>query len=183
MRLPKIIRDSDETAPAFSAGRAAAGSGRFVVGWREWTGLPDLSIARIKAKMDTGAKSSSLHADSIELFARDGAEWVRFDVSGEAQDAPWHEAPVTGRRMVRSSNGISEERCFIETALSLAGRTWKVEMSLTNREKMELPLLVGRNALAGRVLVDADRSWLCGRPLAAPAEPRRRRGARGSAEA
>lgn len=177
MPLPKILRDHDERAAHFSAGSADAARTPFIVGWREWAGLPDFAIARIKAKMDTGARTSALHADSIEIFSRKGEDWVRFDVTGEAADAPWHEARLHDRRVVRSSNGVGEERCFIMTTLSLAGRAWRMEMSLTNREKMELPLLVGRNALAGRMLVDADRSWLCGRPLG-EGETRRRKPAR-----
>jgi ribosomal protein S6--L-glutamate ligase len=137
----------------------------------------------VEAKIDTGARTSALHANSIEPFEADGAAWVRFDVAGESESVPWHEAPVADRRSVRSSNGETEQRYVIRTGLVLAGRAWPVEISLTNRERMELPMLIGREALAGRVLVDAEKSWLWGRPRWRPVLPRRvrpakRRGAR-----
>jgi hypothetical protein len=103
----------------------------------------------------------------IEPFEVDEMEWVRFDVTGEAENAPWHEAPVADRRVVRSSNGETELRFVIRTELALAGRVWPVDITLTNRERMELPMLIGREALAG-VLVDAERSWLWGQPLLRP---------------
>ena len=86
---------------------------------------------------------------------------------------PWHEAPVSDRRVVRSSNGETELRYVIRTALSIAGQTWSVDITLTNRERMDLPMLIGREALAGRALVDPQRSWLCGRPHWRSLEPRR----------
>lgn len=144
-----------------------------VVGWREWAGLPELGIAQVEAKIDTGARTSALHAGSIETFEIDGEAWVRFDVTGESESVPWHESPVADRRSVRSSNGGTELRYVIRTGLVLAGSAWPVEISLTNRERMELPMLIGREALAGRVLVDAEKSWLWGRPRWRPIRPRR----------
>lgn len=165
MPLPKILLVGDERLSAFPAYPDEQGDARLVVGWREWAGLPSLGIALVKAKIDTGARTSALHANLIEPFEAAGTEWVRFDVSGEAENVPWHEAPVADRRSVRSSNGETELRFVIRTELALAGRSWPVEITLTNRERMELPMLIGREALAGRMLVDAERSWLCGRPL------------------
>ena len=162
MPLPKILLDGDARLAGFPPAQPLP-AGRCIVGWREWVRLPGLGIARIKAKIDTGARTSALHAKSIVAFERDGEQWVRFDLSGEEADAPWHEARIVDHRTVRSSNGGTEMRPVIRTAFGLAGsRDWHVEISLTNRERMDLPLLVGRQALAGRVLVDADRSWLCG---------------------
>ena len=181
MPLPKILLDGDPRLAAFPPSPALR-AGRSVVGWREWVRLPDLGIARIKAKIDTGARTSALHAKSIVAFERAGEPWVRFDLSGEDAGAPWHEARIVDHRSVRSSNGGTEVRPVIRTAFGLAGsRDWSVEITLTNRERMDLPLLVGRQALAGRVLVDAERSWLCGgqpraqlpSPDAAPARRRR----------
>ena len=178
---PKILLDGDERLGQSSSQPVLElAHSRVVVGWREWAGLPALGIARVKAKIDTGARSSALHANSIEPFEADGSLWVRFDVTGEAEHLPWHEAPVTDRRAVRSSNGETEVRFVIRTELALAGRSWPVDITLTNRERMELPMLIGREALAGRVLVDAERSWLCGQPLLPPrpalrSSPRKRR--------
>jgi hypothetical protein len=164
MPLPKILLTGDARLAAFSATRLNSGDEPPVVGWREWAGLPLLGIARAMAKIDTGARTSALHANSIEFFETGGQAWVRFDVTGEAETMPWHEAPVTDQRLVRSSNGEAELRSVIRTDLFLAGRTWPIELTLTNRERMELPMLIGREALAGRVLVDAGKSWLSGEP-------------------
>jgi hypothetical protein len=161
---PKILLEGDARLAAFSDRGDDDGDFPVVVGWREWAGLPDLGIARVKGKMDTGARTSALHANSIHAFEADGAPWVRFDVTGESEHVPWHEAEVADRRLVRSSNGETELRFVIRTSLLLAGRTWKVELTLTNRERMDLPMLIGREAMAERVLVDAARSWLWGQP-------------------
>ena len=172
MRAPKILLKGDRRLAAFTEPEGD-GTAIQVVGWREWVALPELGIARVKAKMDTGARSSALHANSIEPYEHDGTACVRFDVMGEAESVPWHEAPVSDRRMVRSSNGETELRYVIRTALSIAGQTWPVDITLTNRERMDLPMLIGREALAGRALVDPQRSWLCGRPHWRSLEPRR----------
>jgi hypothetical protein len=165
MPPPKILLTGDRRLTAFPAEPGEPEGSLVVVGWREWAGLPGLGIARVKAKIDTGARTSALHANSIETFERGRTTLVRFDVTGEAETVPWHESPVADRRLIRSSNGETELRFVIRTELWLAGRTWPVEISLTNRERMDLPMLIGREALAGRALVDADKSWLWGRPL------------------
>ena len=172
MRAPKILLLGDRRLAAFTR-PDPDGTETQIVGWREWVALPELGIARVKAKMDTGARSSALHANSIEPYEHNGAPCVRFDVMGEAENVPWHEAPVADRRLVRSSNGETELRYVIRTALSIAGQTWPVDITLTNRERMDLPMLIGREALAGRALVDPQRSWLCGRPHWRSLEPRR----------
>lgn len=165
MRLPKIILEGDERLAGLGTAPSALLAEVPVVGWREWAGLPGLGIARVEAKMDTGARSSALHVSSIEAFEDGGRAAVRFDVIGESETVPWHEALVADRRMVRSSNGEAELRFVIRTDLALAGRTWPIDLTLTNRERMELPMLVGREALAGRVLVDAEKSWIWGKPV------------------
>jgi hypothetical protein len=183
LSIPKILLDGDVRLAAFAARSDRDSGDRLIVGWREWASLPELGIAQVEAKIDTGARTSALHANSIEPFERRGAAWVRFDVTGESETVPWHEARVTDRRSIRSSNGGTELRYVIRTGLTLAGRTWPIEITLTNRERMEQPMLIGREALAGRVLVDAQKSWLCGRPRLRTAAPRptrpgRKRGAR-----
>ena len=164
MPLTKILLAGDGRLRAFADPPMARETEPVVVGWREWASLPGLGIARIQAKVDTGARTSALHADSIERFEQAGESWVRFDVTGEVEAVPWHEAPVADRRTIRSSNGEAELRFVIRTQLELAGQSWPVEITLTNRERMELPMLIGREALAGRALVDSAQSWLWGRP-------------------
>jgi hypothetical protein len=172
MRAPKILLQGDHRLGAFTEPEEGPRTPQ-IVGWREWVGLPSLGIARVKAKMDTGARSSALHANSIEAFEHGGQQCVRFDVMGEVKNMPWHEAPIADRRLVRSSNGETELRYVIRTALAVAGQTWPIDITLTNRERMDLPMLIGREALAGRALVDPERSWLCGRPLWRSVDPRR----------
>lgn len=178
MLAPKILLDGDSRLAAFPEYSNGIEGGRLVVGWREWAGLPGLGIARVQAKIDTGARTSSLHANSIEVLERDGVEMVRFDVVGEGENAPWHEASVADRRQVRSSNGEAELRFVIRTDLSLGGRVWTVEITLTNRERMEAPMLIGREALASHVVVDPSESWFLGRPDWRSLRPRPRRKAR-----
>ena len=165
MAIPKILLNGDRRLTAFPLEPGEPEEEPVVVGWREWAGLPGLAIARVKAKIDTGARTSALHVNSIEAFDKGRTTYVRFDVSGEAETVPWHEAPTTDRRVVKSSNGESELRFVIRTELKLAGRTWPIEVSLTNRDRMDLPMLIGREALAGHVLVDAEKSWVWGRPI------------------
>lgn len=179
MPLPKLLLNGDARLAAFPPLVSSDPGEQLVVGWREWAGLPRLGIARAMAKIDTGARTSALHANSIELFELEGAPWVRFDVTGEAETMPWHEAALSDQRLVRSSNGETEMRCVIRTELYLAGRVWPIDLTLTNRERMELPMLIGREALAGRVLVDAEKSWLSGRPVLRPMRPLAPRGRSG----
>lgn len=163
MPLPKILLETDPRLERFEL---RPGKGHSIVGWREWSALPDLGIARIKAKIDTGAKTSSLHASRIKVLERAGESVVAFDVIGEGshRGERHHEAPLVDRRVVKSSNGEMQERFVIATRLSLAGRRWTIELTLADRTAMELPMLIGREALSGRVLVDSGASYLWGRP-------------------
>ena len=138
-----------------------------VVGWREWLGLPGLGVPAIRAKVDTGARSSALHVDALETFFRGGREWVRFGLHpGGPDDPPVQgcEAEVVDRRRVTDSGGHSTERIFIRTALALAGQVFPVEVNLSDRRNMLFPMLLGRTAMAGRVMVDPERSFVLGGP-------------------
>ena len=137
------------------------------IGWREWVGLPDFGIKRIKAKVDTGARSSSLHAFDLQEFERDGVPWVRFQVYPVQRKIikPVEvEAMVLEFRSVRSSSGKAAVRPVIVTNIALFGITWPVELTLANRDEMGFRMLLGRESFRGRFLVDAGTSYYGGKP-------------------
>jgi hypothetical protein len=134
-----------------------------VIGWRERVGLPQWGIESIKAKVDTGALSSSLHAFDLEAFTRDGADWVRFEIhpnQRSAANSVHAEAPVLEYRSVRSSSGVASRRPVIVTPLELMGQLWSVQLTLANRDQMGFRMLLGRRTIRRRFLVDAGRSYL-----------------------
>ena len=138
-----------------------------VIGWREWVGLSDLSIKRIKAKVDSGARSSSLHAYDLEEFERDGQKFVRFKVHPVQRNSKKvieAEAKVLEYRSVRSSSGKASMRPVIVTNLTMLGQTWPIELTLANRDDMGFRMLLGREAFRGRFLVDAGQSYFGGKP-------------------
>jgi len=138
-----------------------------VIGWREWVGLPDLGIKAIKAKVDTGARSSSLHAFDLRQFKRDGVTWVRFQihpVQRRDDRTITAEAPVFAFRSVRSSSGKATVRPVIITNVRLLGIAWPMELTLANRDEMGFRMLLGREAFRQRFLVDAGKSYYGGRP-------------------
>jgi hypothetical protein len=144
------------------------------IGWREWVRLPDLGRASVKAKVDTGARTSALHAEALRFVRRGGKRFVRFVVyprQRSKKGAMEAIAPLVGSRSVRSSNGVTEVRPVVLTTLELGGATWEIELTLTRRDVMGFRLLLGRQAIRGHALVDPGRSFLSG-----PA-PRRRRAA------
>ncbi|MDH3229987.1 MAG: ATP-dependent zinc protease [Alphaproteobacteria bacterium] len=132
------------------------------IGWREWVGLPALGIERIKAKVDTGARTAALHAWSIEPFDRNGETWVRFDIHPVQRDNQIRvscEARLRGRRAVRSSGGHSQMRLVIVTEVILGGQSWPIEVTLTNRDQMGFRMLLGRASVRGRFVVDPSTSY------------------------
>jgi len=138
-----------------------------VLGWREWLALPDLGIPHIKAKVDTGARSSSLHAFEIETFDRDGRTFVRFTIHPRQHSVAKSvraEAEVLDFRTVRSSSGKATRRIVIVTHVAILGRTWPIELTLANRDAMGFRMLLGREAVRGRTLVDPGISYRNGRP-------------------
>ena len=137
-----------------------------IVGWRERIALPELGLPLLVAKIDTGARTSALHATRIERFRQDGADWVRFHIphaSGlRARDCV---ARLVDRRAVKNTSGRPEERPVIETLLSLGPRNWRIEITLADRAAMALPIILGRTALRRhRILVDPGKSFLTGSP-------------------
>ena len=141
-------------------------SKRETVGWRELVGLPELTTTRIPAKIDTGARTSSLHATDIERFDRDGHRWVRFllDIGDGRSEPVACEVPHGDRRVVTSSNGEAQERFVVKTALVVGAHRFAAEFSLADRSDMKFPILVGRTALRRRFLVDSGRSYLQSSP-------------------
>jgi hypothetical protein len=131
------------------------------LGWRERLALPQLGIGVLKAKLDTGARSSSLHVDTLESFQCDGATWLRFSIHvGRRQPVDVHcEAPALDRRTVTDTGGRRTERWFIRSEVQLAGQTFDVDINLTDRRHMLFPLLLGRSALNGRFAVDPSLSY------------------------
>ena len=124
--------------------------------------MPDLVPVRIPAKIDTGARTSSLHATDIERFDRDGQRWVRFllDLGDGRSEPVTCEVPRADRRTITSSNGEGQDRFIIKTRLSLGEHVFRAEFSLADRSDMKFPILIGRTALRSRFLVDSGRSYL-----------------------
>lgn len=132
-----------------------------ILGWRERVALPRFGIASLKAKLDSGARSSALHVETLEAFDRDDEAWLRFVLRPGRRHlrSVQCEARVHDRRAVTDSSGNVTERWFIETEVELAGLHFRAEISLTDRRGMLFPMLLGRTALAERIIVDPARSY------------------------
>ena len=136
------------------------------LGWREWVSLPELGVDDIKAKIDTGARTSALHAFHAKPFVKDGQQRIRFGVHPVQRHRHPDilcEAPLIGERIVISSNGQHELRFVITTKLRIGAYSWTIEMTLADRDQMGFRMLLGRQALAGRFLVDPGSSYKFGR--------------------
>jgi hypothetical protein len=143
------------------------------LGWRERLALPQLGIDLLKAKLDTGARSSALHVDTLETFDRDGTTWLRFSLTlGRRQPRTVEcEAPASGRRVVIDTGGHGTERWFVRSDVQIAGERFAIDISLTDRRHMLFPMLLGRSALLGRFAVDPALSYTQQRPRSAYAGP------------
>lgn len=134
-----------------------------VVGWREYLALPELGIPEVKAKIDTGARSSALHVFELEAFQEDGRMMVRFKVHPNQRDTHrtvLAHAELIDQREVRNSSGSAQLRPVIQTLVELGEFTFPIELTLTNRDKMGFRMLLGRQAVRRRFLVDAGQSFL-----------------------
>lgn len=138
---------------------------KLIIGWREWCGLPELGLPGITAKIDTGAKTSSLHAFKIKTFSRKGESWVRFVVHPLQRHRYPEircEARVVDERSVTSSNGCSEKRIVISTTMHLGLHNFATELTLSNRDEMGFRMLIGRQSLVKRFVVDPGLSLTLG---------------------
>lgn len=140
-------------------------SEKLVIGKEEWCALPELGLPAIKSRVDSGAKTSSLHAFNIHTFEEDGKKYVHFDIhpiQGHRKMIQSCRGLVVDRREVKSSSGEKEQRHVIKTPITLGGETWDIEVTLTNRDTMGYRMLLGREAMQGRVLIDPDASFCLG---------------------
>lgn len=138
---------------------------KIVIGKEEWCALPELGLPAIKARIDSGAKTSALHAFNIHSFQEDGKHYVHFDIHPVQNDRKTIQSCrglVVDQRAVKSSSGEKERRYVIRTPLTLGGESWDIEVTLTNRDSMGYRMLIGREAMTGRVLIDPDSSMSLG---------------------
>ena len=145
-----------------------------VLGWREWVSLPELGIKRIKAKVDTGARTSALHAFDVSLDETSNAKIVKFSIHPRQHDLDTViacQAPLLEEREVRDSGGHSELRYVIQTQIAIGDSVHTAEVTLTNRDTMGFRMLIGRTAMKGHYLVDPGRSYLMSK-RAKKAKPR-----------
>lgn len=139
-----------------------------MLGWREWVALPELGVPAIKAKVDTGARTSALHAYFVDPYHEEGVLMVKFGLHPDQDSADTElicTARVKDERMVTDSGGSSESRYVIETMISLGDESWQAEMTLTNRDTMGFRMLLGRTAMAKRFIVDPHASYLEGKKV------------------
>ncbi len=137
------------------------------VGWREWVGLPELNISAIKAKVDTGARTSCLHTFGIEEYEKNDEKWVKFWVHPIQDDSVTEQechAKVIDMRTVRDSGGHETFRYVILTTLIIGKMRYPIEMTLTARDNMQFRMLLGRTAMEGRLLVDSEASFIVEAP-------------------
>ena len=136
---------------------------KMIIGSIEVCDLPDIGITNLQIRVDTGAKTSSLHVDSLEMFKKNGKPWLRFDIHPDVYDiekVTSCESALFDVRSIKSSNGVSEERYVIKTVMCLGDQSWPIEITLTNRSDMSYLMLLGRQGMRGRLLVDPSKRFL-----------------------
>lgn len=138
---------------------------KIILGSEEWCSFPDLGIPAIKARVDSGAKTSALHAINIAPFVKDDVNWVKFDINpiqNNLKTVIHCEALLIDKRIVKSSSGFREQRYVIQSNIKIGEESWVIEMTLTNRDSMGFRMLLGREAMSGRILVDPEQKYLLG---------------------
>jgi len=140
---------------------------KVIVGSEEWCSFPELGIPTIKARVDSGAKTSALHAINIAPFEKDGENWVKFDINpiqNNSKTVIHCQAQLVDKRVVKSSSGYREQRYVIRSQIQVGEISWEAEFTLTNRDSMGFRMLLGREAMSGRLLVDPEQKYLLGQP-------------------
>jgi len=136
---------------------------KMVIGSLEVCDLPDIGITGLPVRVDTGAKTSSLHVDNLDKFTKQGKPWVRFDIHPDMyniEKITSCESALNDVRRIKSSNGVSEERYVIKTRMRLGGQAWQIELTLTDRSDMSYLMLLGRQGMGKRVLVDPSQTFI-----------------------
>lgn len=138
-----------------------------IIGWKEWISLPNLDIPAIKAKIDTGARTSALHVFKLDRFSKNGKDMVNFQIhplQKRVDIIVTCESEIVDMRVVKDSGGHEEERIFIKTPVLLKDEQWDIEISLTSRENMLFRMLLGRTALVeGQLCVDSSLTYTTGK--------------------
>ena len=151
--------------------------GPVIAGWCEWVALPAFGILQIKAKLDSGARTSALHAVSSERYTVGGAPYVRLQIQPRQRDPGPNivvETAIIDERTVSDSSGRRERRLVIASSLRLGATQWPIELTITNRDSMRFRMLLGRSAMQGHLIIDPERSYVLGKPV----RPRRPRAAK-----
>lgn len=162
----KIHSGTADSPRAQAQPNPAAAQSKLIIGWREWVTFPDFGGVRVKAKIDTGARTSALHASDITPFEKDGQRMVAFDIHprpGSIEPAVSCVAPLIAYRRIRNSGGQDTFRYIIKTSIDIGNQIWPIEISLTRRDRLQLRMLLGRTALGNRYLIDPVKSYLYGR--------------------
>jgi ribosomal protein S6--L-glutamate ligase len=174
--VQKSSQSSSEVAEELTLPARGRLRSRLLIGRREWLSLPGLGIDMLTAKVDTGAYTSSLHAENIEIFKRDGVRMVRFTTTSHHGKVLECEAPLVSRKKIKSSTGVSRYRLVVRAVARLSGGfQWEVLFSLADRSVMKCPLLLGRRALSGYFVVDTQASHLFGNSKLFTGKPHHRR--------